>query len=123
MPPDRTDIPTCTGEFDRLVSAVRAALAEAGYVGAEAPDKPRRGMTPNDVARLLRKSPDWVRAEIAAGRLGALNLAKSKVARPQYVVLPEHLSAFAEQRKAAAPAEKPPRRKRRPAGQVDFFPD
>lgn len=82
---------------------------------------PTRGMTPNEFANFIRKSPDWVRAEIAAGRLGAVNLADAKCGRPQYIILPHHIEQFIRSR-SAAPPPKAPRRKRR-SETKDFFPD
>src|SRR5262249_3026558 len=83
-----------------------------------ASEAPARGRTPNEVARLLRKSPDWVRAEIKAGRLPAVNLGSSR--RPQFIILPDGLAAFLRGRQAA-PAPKTPRRRRR-SEVLDFYP-
>jgi len=83
-----------------------------------------RGMTPNELSRLLRISPDRVRAMIARGELGALNLAPPRSSKPRYVVLPAHLEEFARRRRAATTTAKPsPRRKRQPVGWVDYYPD
>lgn len=81
-----------------------------------------RGLTPTEFARLIRKSADWVRAEIAAGRLGAINVGKTQCGKPRFVILPQHVDAFVRAR-AAAPPPKPSKRPRRASGQVDFFPD
>lgn len=80
----------------------------------------RRGYTPNELAPLLRVSPDKVRRWIESGELQAVNTATARCGRPRYVVLPEHLEAFTRQRSAAQP--KPtPRRRRRVA--KDYYPD
>ena len=78
------------------------------------------GRTPNELARVLRVSPDRVRRWIMNGELGAINTASSRSGKPRYVILPHHLSAF-ERIRAAATAPKSARRRRRPV-EVDYFP-
>lgn len=80
-----------------------------------------RGLTPNELARLLRVSPDRVRAMIASGELGAVNTATPRCGKPRYVVMPWHLKAWEERHRAARPAPTP--RRRRPAAAKDFYPD
>jgi hypothetical protein len=80
----------------------------------------RCGYTPNELAPLLRVSPDKVRRWIEAGELLAINTAAAKCGKPRYVVLPEHLRAFARRRSAAQPKVQP-RRKRRTVR--DYYPD
>jgi hypothetical protein len=79
-----------------------------------------RGLTPNEVGRVLRVSGDRVRAWIQSGQLGALNVAEPS-SKPRFVILPSHLAAFERRRSAALPP-KPPRRKKR-IEIVDYFPD
>jgi excisionase family DNA binding protein len=79
------------------------------------------GHTPRELARLLRVSPDRVRAWIAAGELGAIDTARHRCGRPRYVILPHHLAEF-EATRRAAPPPKPARRKRRSL-ETDFYPD
>jgi hypothetical protein len=81
-----------------------------------------RGLTPREVGRLLRVSPDRVRAMIARGELGALDTAPRRCGKPRYVVLPEHLRAFAAARQVTPLTTTRPRRRRR-VGRVDHFPD
>jgi hypothetical protein len=90
-------------------------------VGAEPTQAAERGYTPNELARVLRVSPDRVRAWIQSGQLGAVNTASALCGRPRYVVLPHHLAEF-ERRRAAAPPPKPPRRRTRTKA-VDYYPD
>jgi excisionase family DNA binding protein len=81
-----------------------------------------RGMTPNEVARLLRVSPDRIRNWILSGELGAINTARPRCGRPRYVILAEHMAAFVRARRVVAPPPKPARRKK-PTGPIDFYPD
>ena len=80
-----------------------------------------RGMTPAEVGRYLRISPDRARSMIQSGELGAVNVASVRCGRPRYIVLPRHLEEFCR-RRAAAPPPKPQRRKRQPAI-TDYYPD
>jgi hypothetical protein len=106
--------PPGADDFDLLVKAIVAAIAQAGAI-------PTKGATPEDLAPRYRVSADKVRAWIKAGKLKAVNTADAKVGKPRYVVLPEHLAEF-ERARSAAPTPKPPRRKRQ-SGAKDFFPD
>jgi hypothetical protein len=81
---------------------------------------PSAGLTVSDVARRYRVGEDKVRVWIRAGRLGAVNTADARCARPRFVVLPHHLEAF-ERAQAAGPPPKPPRRRKR-TQQVDYYP-
>jgi hypothetical protein len=85
-------------------------------------DTAQRGMTPNEVGRLRRISPDRVRAMIIRGELGAINTAPAHCGRPRYIVLPHHLDAWDRRHQAVTPARPTPRR-RRQNGQVDYYPD
>jgi hypothetical protein len=82
---------------------------------------PERGLTPNELARVLRLSPDRIRAMIVAGELGAVDTARHRCGRPRYIVLPEHLAAWVRGRQVASPP-KPPRRRRQPVA-IDYYPD
>jgi excisionase family DNA binding protein len=77
------------------------------------------GLTPNELAKLLRISPDKVRAWITAGELPAVNVADAKCGRPRYIILPHHLAEW-EQRRAAA---KPRRTRKKRTTKVDYYPD
>jgi hypothetical protein len=84
-------------------------------------DAPARGWTPNELAQLLRVSPEKVRGWIARGELAALNVAAARCGKQRLVVLPHHLQEFEKARRAGPPPAPPRRRKRGPA--VDYFPD
>lgn len=85
------------------------------------PPDPPAGLTVADVARRYRVSPDKVRAWIARGELAAINTATALCGRPRWVVLPEQLVAFERRRAGGAGAR--PRRRRRLAGVIDYYPD
>ncbi len=81
-----------------------------------------RGYTPSELARLLRVSPDRVRAWIVAGELEAIDTAARGCGRPRYVVLPRHLAEFVRRRNAASP--RTAQRRRRPQrAMIDYYPD
>jgi excisionase family DNA binding protein len=81
-----------------------------------------RGYTPNELARVLRVSPDRVRAWIKSGELGAIDTARIRCGRPRYVILPRHVAAFERARQTATPAM-PAQRRRKRTVEVDYFPD
>ena len=83
-------------------------------------DPVARGWTPNELAKVLRVSPDKIRSWIKKGELTALNTAGPRE-RPRFIILPDDLEAFKRRRRVATDAAKPPKR-RRPASQIDFFP-
>jgi len=80
-----------------------------------------RGLTPNELARVLRVSPDRVRAWIKAGELPALDTAARR-GKPRYVILPHHLAEFERRRRPPAPPA-PARRRRKKSSEIDFYPD
>lgn len=86
-------------------------------------DTAARGYTPNELARLLRVSPDRVRAWIHSGELAALDTARHRCGKPRYVILPQHLAEFERRRRAATPAAKPAPRRRKQTAEIDFYPD
>jgi hypothetical protein len=78
-------------------------------------------MTVREFGRLHRIGPDRVRAEIAAGRLRALDLGQH--GRPRYVILPRHAEEWERARQVSPPpAPKPARRKKRTYA-IDYYPD
>jgi excisionase family DNA binding protein len=82
---------------------------------------PTHGMTPKELARLLRVNADKVRGWIKSGVIGAVNVAGHQCGKPRFIVLPHHLEDFLSKR-SAGPPPKPPRRRRR-TDFVDFYPD
>lgn len=80
-----------------------------------------RGWTPNELGRLLRVSPDRVRAWIVAGELQAVNTAAALCGKPRYVILPHQLADFERRRQAATPPK--PQRRRKRTNMTDYYPD
>jgi excisionase family DNA binding protein len=80
------------------------------------------GLTVREVARRYRVGTDKVRAWIRSGSLKAVNTAAHQCAKARFVIVPEALAEFERGRAAAAPP-KPQRRRRQPAGLIDFFPN
>ena len=105
--------------FRLLVEAGPDGIAREGdAVGA---DTPPRGLTPREVARLLRVSADRVRRMIVAGELAAIDTSPTRCGRPRYVVLPHHLAEWEQRRRVPTPAGR--QRRRRPPGEIDYYPD
>jgi hypothetical protein len=84
-------------------------------------DAPPKGWTPNELARLLRVSPDQIRAWCKSGVMKSLNVARHACSKPRYIILPHHLAEFERSRSGAQP--KAPPRRRRTSGEIDFYPD
>ena len=68
------------------------------------------GQTPNELAKVLRVSPDRIRSWITSGKLKALNLAPTRAGRPRFVILPHHLQEFERRHQAASSQPKPSQR-------------
>jgi hypothetical protein len=85
------------------------------------PAEVERAYTPNELAKLLRVSPDRIRAWIVAGQLGAVNVAQTRSGKPRFVVLPQHLEAFERCRRVAPQAKRTCRQRRRPEI-IDYYP-
>jgi hypothetical protein len=86
-----------------------------------AAERPKGGLTPNEVAKRLRVNADKVRAWIKCGKLDAINTASAKCGKPRWVVTPEALARFEASQKPEAPPIPAPRCKRQ-RGMVDYFP-
>ena len=80
-----------------------------------------RGLTPRELAAVLRVSPDKVLHWIKSGELRALNTASARCRKPRFVILPGHLEEF-ERRRLVAPAPKQARQRKKSTG-VDYYPD
>ena len=77
--------------------------------------------TPRELAKVLRISPDKIRALIRSGELGAINTATIRCGKPRFVILPHHLVEF-EKGRRITPAAKPAPRKQHQRGMTDYFP-
>jgi excisionase family DNA binding protein len=79
-----------------------------------------RGLTPREVAKLLRISRDRVVRLIRNGTLGAINNATARCGKARFIILPSHLDEYCR-RHAAADRPKAPRQRKPPI--QDYFPD
>lgn len=104
---------------------IEVALAAASGVKESARRREieqRRGYTTAEIARImLRCSSDSIRTMIRSGKLGAINMRRTKSGKPKFIVMPEHLAAFVEANKVYVPPK--PQRRRRPKDMIDFYPD
>ncbi len=83
---------------------------------------PQHGLTPAEVAKYWRVSADFVRDEIRAGRLGAIDTSRQRCCRSRYIILPHHMREWEQSRQAVAPP-KSARRRRQREQEEDFYPD
>lgn len=83
------------------------------------PPKTPAAMTPPEVARRWKVSPDKVLAFIRAGELQAFNISSKPSGRPRYRILMDEVIAF-EQRRTVRQRPRP-RQQRRRRTQYDFF--
>ena len=79
------------------------------------------GLTVRETAKLLRVGTSKILNFIKNGELMAITTSASLAARPRYIILPDALAAFLQQR-CAAPPSKMKRRKKR-TQLIDYFPD
>lgn len=77
-------------------------------------------LSPPQIAQRLQVSPETVIAEIRAGRLRAIDLARPGSRRPRYRIAVEDLEAFENRRTVVTPA-KLPVRPRRDQGVARFY--
>lgn len=85
------------------------------------PARREAGMTPNELARVLRVSPDRVRHWIQSGELKAIDTSDRRCGRPRFVILPAALEEFIRSRSVAAPP-KPAARRPRLSAVRDYYP-
>lgn len=105
---------------DTLTNGTAGTLTQP----ADTPPAPAiaAGLTVADVARRYRVSPDKVRAWIDRGELKAINTAAVLCGKPRWVITPESLAEFEDARRGG-PEPKPPRRRRKTQGIIDYYPD
>ena len=77
-------------------------------------------LSPPEVARRYGVDPAKVLGWIRRGELRALNVATHTGGRPRYRISPADLAVF-EAARAAGPAPKVTRRRRKDAGVIQFF--
>jgi excisionase family DNA binding protein len=79
-----------------------------------------QSLTPPQVAKLWRVSPDKVLTWIRSGELRAFNVATKLGARPAYRIEPEALDEF-KARRNPKPQPKQKRSRKPSAGVIEFF--
>jgi hypothetical protein len=84
---------------------------------------PDRSVTPREFARRYRVGVERVRGWILRGELRAINTADHLSGKPRWVIPPEAIQEWEQRRQGGTPAEVTPRRRRRVAAMVDFYPD
>ncbi len=84
--------------------------------------QPVAGLTPNELAKLLRVSSTKIYTWIDSGELRAVNTASVTCGRPKWVILPEALAEFERRRQGGPPVNPAPRR-RRAKEEIDYYPD
>jgi hypothetical protein len=72
---------------------------------------------------MYRVSPEKVRNWIVKGELEAVNTADSRLGKPRLVITAAMLERFEARRRAATAPKPTPRKRRRQAQMIDFFPD
>ena len=72
----------------------------------------RTKLTPPEVARRYRISPEKVVGWIRSGELRAIDVSARSSSRPRYRIDPDDLAAF-EERRRVVPAPEPGRRRRK----------
>jgi hypothetical protein len=89
---------------------------------ADLPTSPAKAWTAPAYARYLGVGEDKVYGWIRNGELVAFNVATVLSGKPQWRISPEAAAEF-ERRRRGGPPPKPAPRKRRPGGEIDFYPD
>ena len=74
-----------------------------------------------EVSEQFRVSKQTVLGWIAAGELGAINVARTPGGRPRWRITPDAVRAFEMLREAQPPIPAPSKRRKRSAGVVEFY--
>ena len=82
----------------------------------------RRCYTPPTLAEYLGVTPEKIILWIRRGELVASNITADPQGRPRYVITPQAVETFLASRQPVPPTPRPKRR-RKSADEVDFFPD
>lgn len=82
----------------------------------------RRCYTPPTLAQHWGVAPEKIIAWIRRGELRAANITSDPHGRPRYIIRPEWVDEFLASRQPVPPTPRPKRR-RKSAAEVDFFPD
>ena len=104
---ERKSALTAANQLRRVIAALEAPA-----------DTQRDTLTPSEVAKQLKKSPDAVLAWIKSGELKASNLATGR--KPRWTVTKSDLAAFLKSKQAPAPAPPKPRARRAPQASGNY---
>ena len=102
----RTGHPAIVELSQRRSGGIKSTRRQLAACLAALQEKPET-LTPPEVARRLKKSPDYVRDCIRRGQLKASNLGKG---RPRWVVTPSDLAAFLKGKQPVTPVKRKRRR-------------
>ena len=133
----RSDMLYDSRQYEKFVSAISQHVADA-LLGRRLDDDELRNivervshvatiemqpgtLTPPQVAKRLRVSPDKVLAWIRSSELRAVNVATRDSTRPRYRVTINDLKAFEERRSTSAGISVPRRNRRPPTDVIEFF--
>jgi len=109
----------------RLFKDVSARLERGLATGSDkrrrAKDTPTDKLTPPEVAKRMRVSPDKVRQWIANGELPATNVASAEASRARWIIARADLEQFQRSRRPAQPAAPITRRRRKDPEAKEYF--
>ena len=80
----------------------------------------REWHSPPEIAARIGKRPEYIVAEIQAGRLPAGDFASAGASRPRYRIHRDDLEGWIERRRVVPPAKPVPLRPRTPAGVREY---
>ncbi|MCA9036350.1 MAG: helix-turn-helix domain-containing protein [Planctomycetaceae bacterium] len=101
---------------DAVANEVRTAIS------AVLATQSKGTITPGELAERWGISPDKVLNWIRNGDLKAVNVAATMSGRPRFRISDEDIEDFQSRRQPIPPTKMPPRRRRKPAGDViEFF--
>jgi hypothetical protein len=96
------------------------ALAREG--SRPVPDALLQGYSVADLCRRWKVGTDKIRVFLHRRELVGVNVATNLSGRPQWRITPESVELF-ERRRCSVPLPKTPRRNRRQAQEIDYYPD
>jgi len=107
--------------FRDVAARLERGLATGSAKRKSAVDVPTDKLTPPEVAKLLKVSPDKVRQWIANGELPATNVASAEASRARWIIDRADLEQFQRSRRPAQPAAPITRRRRKDPEAREYF--